>query len=1014
MAEFKYTFTEVQSEDITKKDSLTLADENLINSSTVNSSFNKLTDFIELHYYSLDNRWLKEVPNNTNYSTNQDSGTANSGTLDSVKLNLEADLLVGGYESGEVYLSYNFLTDYFTDNNERAKFFIEEISSDRFELRLLTTELDSDFINTKARELKNLLSTPETSDFYLNFGKNRLLLAVNIDTLPYNQYTSVVIRLYNPLPAEIGLKDTLNINLKKADSISYYSQAEVIEQSPKKQYLKGPNFNINQVEETTNPTQYLNLQESFNYPVTNSYYEVQSILGEKSAELSIDYSDYNNFINFSSAKERLENFQYKLNLVTSYQSASNARLNTTTSDEIASSSLEYYEELINNIIGNFDHYDRFLYYETGSFSWPKEGISKPYTPLTGSATGSWYTAQLNSASVYDDTNPNQLYNTIPEYLREDPNNAKYGTFIHMIGQHFDNLWIYSKAVTDKYDADNRLDKGVSKDLIEDALKNFGVKLYSSNRSTQDLFKMFTGETYDTGSEGNSSTLQIQVISGSDQNISEENYRKQVYKRIYHNLPLLLKTKGTERGIRALLSSFGAPSFYSSGSQSNTGSLFVSQLGGTISGSYFLGEQEYVTSSLDKIRIDNTGSIIDNTLSRYVSINKRDKKYTDDLNNLEIGYSPTTYINNIIIESARSNNFDLGSILGDPRNAYSSSYSGLEDTAKTYLQSVSSQYDLKDFTRLLKYYDNVLFKTVKDFVPARSNASTGIIIKPHLLERPKTKQVELKGKEYEHLTGSYDITTTKDLSRVKKHFIGDISITGSINIGIRSGSHADTFGARDTYTTNYTASIPNPLLTTDASLLTINSHNHEEAKYDGEFSGSYLKISDGELNRANSYKKTNSVESLFYGGIIRFDDAAPSPSPTPSFTPTPTISPSVTPTPTPTPSTQYGSFILNPGWGLSFSNLTSDNGTIPFTFESPVTSLQTLPMASGFANDTLFTITIGSYISQTGIQVNAYSNTVLVGSTSTITGNGNYTIELDPLITLPITRFDDLEFRIVNP
>ena len=35
--------------------------------------------------------------------------------------------------------------------------------------------------------------------------------------------------------------------------------------------------------------------------------------------------------------------------------------------------------------------------------------------------------------------------------------------------------------------------------------------------------------------------------------------KEVWKRLYHNLPYLLKTKGTERGIRALITSYGIPS-----------------------------------------------------------------------------------------------------------------------------------------------------------------------------------------------------------------------------------------------------------------------------------------------------------------------------------------------------------------------------------------------------------------------------------------------------------------------
>ena len=41
-------------------------------------------------------------------------------------------------------------------------------------------------------------------------------------------------------------------------------------------------------------------------------------LKETPAELSIDYSNYENFINFSSAEKRLNNFKYKVQQIVSY------------------------------------------------------------------------------------------------------------------------------------------------------------------------------------------------------------------------------------------------------------------------------------------------------------------------------------------------------------------------------------------------------------------------------------------------------------------------------------------------------------------------------------------------------------------------------------------------------------------------------------------------------------------------------------------------------------------------
>ena len=135
------------------------------------------------------------------------------------------------------------------------------------------------------------------------------------------------------------------------------------------------------------------------------------------------------------------------------------------------------------------------------------------------------------------------------------------------------MWIYTKDITNKFNADNRLDYGISKDLVADAIKDFAVKLYSSNFNTDDLFTAFLGLTPSgsafpvvgiTGSIGgvvNTPTGFEYVdteISASNDIVPLNDVQKQVYKRIYHNIPYLLKTKGTIAGIRALITSYGIP------------------------------------------------------------------------------------------------------------------------------------------------------------------------------------------------------------------------------------------------------------------------------------------------------------------------------------------------------------------------------------------------------------------------------------------------------------------------
>ena len=216
-----------------------------------------------------------------------------------------------------------------------------------------------------------------------------------------------------------------------------------------------------------------------------------SMFNEKSAEISIDYGNYSDFIHFSSAEERLINFKYKLDLINSYETS----ISNINSDIVGSSgttnNASYYENLIKGVVDNFDHYERFLYFESGSYAWPKlnNSVSKPYTNQVSSTPEavSYFTNQRASASNFDLSNFNALVNTIPSFIREDENNAPYNLFVNMLGQHFDNLYIYSKAVSDKYNADNRLRVGVSRDLVEEAIKSLGVKLYKdSNPKTASI------------------------------------------------------------------------------------------------------------------------------------------------------------------------------------------------------------------------------------------------------------------------------------------------------------------------------------------------------------------------------------------------------------------------------------------------------------------------------------------------------------------------------------------------
>ena len=726
MPETKYTVTRATLSEA-GYENFSTEDLSVAESFVINSAFDETVNNIELHIYSTNGQLLYSNPTYRNTRQLQDS---NNGA--NLYVDPEKDVISAGFDQGSVVALYNFL-----NKTSTLEFFVQEISADRTELKVLPVNSNiannSDILELVTKLKASINKGSYFQEFRLNFNNNDLLIGVNIDI-----NDTVIVKLYEALPSQYSSKSRFTFTEIIADSIAFNIEAEITPDPPVYPTLRSANFNLETNEEQVQPTEYFDYNALYSYDVTSSLHGVISQLSASGVELSIDYTDYSNFIHFSSAEERLRNFNYKMGLLEEYNYS--ASISTTYKPQ--------YDNLTKGIISKFDDYEKYLYFKSGSKTWPKTNSNIPYKNETVVNSANWLTEQLTSASLYDELSNSRLVYTVPEFIREDSANAPYSLFLDMIGQHFDNLWIYSKAMTDKYNADNRLDAGVSKDLIRDVLRSFGVKLYSSNFSISNLAASFIGEFYQSGSE------QINTfVTASNDPTPDKDILSETYKRIYHNLPYLIKTKGTERGLRALINCFGIPS----------GSLEISVFGGTKrldSGSYFGS----TLPSTDKIRLDNTGSLVTgNTLSQYISIQQPVDKYTQDQHIIQVGFSPANYINNYIIEQfpgaytvpgdyaapfdtlsayVLGNGFNIDDYIGDIGYNYSSSYHGLSSHANIVLAN-NSAYGIYDFVRLIKFFDNQLFKMIKDFVPARDNIITGITIKPHILNRSKVKSPSIE-------------------------------------------------------------------------------------------------------------------------------------------------------------------------------------------------------------------------------------------------------------------------------
>ena len=557
----------------------------IIPNSITSSEFNPSDNVIEYFVYDYNNNLLTSNNNLTSFTPIRINS---EGEILEISLNPENDAINEGFDSGIVKTIYNFI-NYELNSSPGNLFYISEISPSRTEIRLNTNNiLDFEFpdVDEDTGELVPLVGDTlfptftsfkeklenETyfDEFYLNFNNNILILGVNIllEVDRTNQTVSLLVKLYEPLPSNIGLKTELYIVTKPAESVGYQLEFEqTIEVTDDLIPLSGPNYNINIKDQTGPTTVYKNYSDITTTSLSGSFSELMNNISQSSINVNVDYTDYENFVFFSSAKERLINFKNKITSISSSQALLDNLYNitgSTSSSMVISSSKNLYEKQIQNQITSFDGYEKYLYYNSGSKSWPKSNSTKPYILFdpTSSQAVNWYSSQSITASNFDNQNQNNLEYIIPSYIRDDSRNENYLLYTNMIGQFFDEIWLYTKEITSKLDANSNLTQGISKDLVGTVLESLGTKIYDSSYTLENIYSSLIGLSADgsTSPSTGSEYITNYVTSSIDENQvpTIDDFVKLSYKKIYHSLPYLLKKKGTNQGLRALVNLFGIP------------------------------------------------------------------------------------------------------------------------------------------------------------------------------------------------------------------------------------------------------------------------------------------------------------------------------------------------------------------------------------------------------------------------------------------------------------------------
>ncbi len=529
----------------------------------------------EFHVYAGDtwitgNHRINQVPKLPEYKDPATGGTKklNAGIGIDITQQFQ-DLKIS---NGNFRIAVNFFKN-LVGRYERQHLRVDEISPDRMEIRLRAIDADdAEYL----QEITNYIATVDQTGakthktYLLNFSRNQCVLFVN--SVVIGEY--LYVKLYESLPSqfEVDFKCWVVEELKPTvlDSVN------VSPKSVTRQFntLAGPNWQANYSYNTSaeaglsNWTELLGSSLSTSQQIVDTYFS-GSLSGMK---LNIDYSDFNNFVFYSSATERVANFRYKLELIEYY--ASQSAFVATISGSTATTNVNDFTTLKNNLIGGFDGFENYLYYATSSqltthpipleFATvpeltgsylppvPKSTAVKPYSLYAVNSTEfiNWYNTAMQSASFYDTYNNNVLTNAIPEYIRFDSENENLIAFTNMLGQHYDILYTYINHMTRINKREENPKLGMPNELLFSVAKQFGWNL-TNGKQNQKLWEYVLGTNEAGIPLTGSNSVGDPAVSGRDTTYA-------IWRRIVNNLPVLLKSKGTKRSIRALLACYGIP------------------------------------------------------------------------------------------------------------------------------------------------------------------------------------------------------------------------------------------------------------------------------------------------------------------------------------------------------------------------------------------------------------------------------------------------------------------------
>lgn len=373
----------------------------------------------------------------------------------------------------------------------------------------------------------------------LNFGNNRLLLILNHGMLDErnseNDPLTLLIKLKEPLPSDIS--ENTECWISNVSLTPYVLNSIIKENSVNKTHHIGPpNFSLKLPDVSAENSNISYTADDLQNEVSE---EREITVSKNISELSTDYSDFNNFIVFSSAELRLRIFKNKVIKISGLTSSLQILDEKNTSYiSTSGSTYPYYaneydslQEQYTEVVDSFDGYESYLY------------RNQYFEYSDGNFISSSYISELDqSASYYDKNNRDSLINNCPAHILSDSDNDEYIIFLSMIGHFFDEIYEYISALPSEKKIGSNVTEEFTRRVVDYMLQTFGWDLGDSFEQDTLLNNYLTSDQ----------------VNNLDSMSSEERL-KTIRNRILSNLPQIYKTKGTEESIRLVLACYGIPS-----------------------------------------------------------------------------------------------------------------------------------------------------------------------------------------------------------------------------------------------------------------------------------------------------------------------------------------------------------------------------------------------------------------------------------------------------------------------